>query len=304
MKNNVLITGGTGTIGKELTKLLQKSGYQVSYLTRDTRQRAPKGVRLFAWNMKKQEIEPAAIREADYIIHLAGAGIADKRWTEDRKELIRKSRTQTAALLRKYLGEVENDVKAVISASGVTRYGMDTGDRWLFEDDPAGDDFVAKVVVDWEREIDRIAEMGYRTAKLRLGVVLSESGGALEKISTPIKLWVGAPLGEGRQYVPWIHIDDVCQAFLFALENESIQEAYHVTAPNPVTNAVLTEKIARVLGKPLFVPNVPAFAMKFVLGDLAKLVLGGNRISSEKLQKAGFSFRYTQIEPALKNLLT
>lgn len=303
MKQNVLITGGTGTIGRRLTQWLQEANYRVSYLTRSPDQKAPENVRLFGWDIDKQYIEPAAITEADYIIHLAGAGIADERWTETRKKRILKSRTQTAALIGKYLKETDHEVQAFISASGITRYGMDTGDRWLYEDDPPGDDFVARVVLAWEAEADKIAAMGYRVAKLRIGVVLSPEGGALEKLTTPVKLWVGAPLGDGRQYVSWVHIDDVCRAFVHALEEEELRGAYHVVAPNPVTNAVLTQKIAKVLKKPLFAPNVPRFAMKFILGDLAELVLGGNRVSSEKLRETGFTFRYTQVEKALQNLL-
>ncbi len=303
MEQSVLITGGTGTVGQRLTFWLQQAGYRVSYLTRDLHQPAPAGVRLWHWQPRDYQMDAEALKDVDHIIHLAGAGIADQRWTEDRKHVILKSRTQTAALLNHYLQKTPNRVKSFISASGISRYGLDTGDRWLQEDDAPADDFVARVVVAWENEAQQIAALGYRVAALRLGVVLSPKGGALEKLATPVKLWVGAPLGDGRQYVSWVHLDDVCQAFIFALQNETITGAYHIAAPNPVTNAVLTQKIAKVLGKPLLAPNVPAFALKFILGDMADLVLGSNRVSSEKIRQAGFSFTYTQVEKALQDLL-
>ncbi len=303
MKENVLITGGTGSIGTRLTEVLQQSNYTVSYLTRDASQQVPESVTLYEWDIRAGKMDEAAIQNADHIIHLAGAGIADERWTESRKEVILKSRTETAKLIKTYLQKYPHHVRTFISASGISRYGLDTGARILHEDDEPADDFVAKVVLAWEEAADEIAALGIRTVKLRLGVVLTETGGALERIAQPIKLYAGAPIGGGDQYVSWVHIDDVCRAFRFAIQKEGFTGAFHVTAPDPATNEELTKAIAKALNKPLILPNVPAFALKLAFGDMANLILGSNRISSQKIQSKDFVFDFKNLENAVADLL-
>ncbi len=301
MKKQLLITGGTGLIGTHLTALLQAKGYQISYLSR-SQQDIPQ-VKVYQWDIPKQQIESGALASHQAIIHLAGAGVADQRWTESRKQTILKSRTESTRLLRQELEKLETKPKAFLSASAIGIYGNDTGEAWMKEDAPSGDDFLAEVTKQWEDSVDQIAELGIRTVKLRIGVVLSEKGGALEKIAQPIKLGAGAALGSGKQYLSWIHIDDLCQMFIHALENEAVQGVFNAVGPHPATNAEFTKATAQVLNRPLILPNVPSFALKLMLGEMASIVLGGNRVSSEKIQAQGFQFQYPTLKPALQDLL-
>ncbi|WKN46171.1 TIGR01777 family oxidoreductase [Tunicatimonas pelagia] len=302
MNATVLISGGTGLVGTRLTQLLQEKGYTVTHLSRSVS--GDEKVKTYQWNIKKKEIDPEALIGVDYIIHLAGAGIADKRWTDKRKELILKSRTESTELLRDSIAKLNNHaIKAFVSASAVGYYGIDTGKTWVDEESPSGDGFAAEVTHQWEAAVDKINPLNLRVVKIRIGIVLSEKGGALVKIMQPIKFGVGAPLGRGNQYMSWVHLDDLCRLFIFALEQREIQGVYNGVAPNPATNHELTKKTADVLNKPLFLPNIPAFALKLLLGEMAQVVTGGNRVKSDKIEKAGFEFKYTDLRPALVDLL-
>jgi len=299
MAQSVLITGGTGLVGTQLTKTLQAQGYQVRHLSRN-----PKSgpVPAYAWNIAKGYIDPQAFENLDYIVHLAGAGVADKPWTAARKEVILKSRTQSTLLLGQYLKEQQVPLKAFISASAIGLYGMDTGSQLITEQSPTANDFLAQVVKEWEEAIDQVAAQGYRTAKIRIGIVLSPKGGALPAIAKPIKLYAGAALGTGQQYMSWIHIHDLARLFVQAIENPAYTQAYNAVAPHPATNAAFTKVLAKVLKKPLILPPVPGFAMRLLLGPRAQLVLGGSRVSCQKLQDQGFTFEYPDLAPALQNL--
>lgn len=302
MDATVLITGGTGMIGTRLTQLLQEKGYTVTHLSRSVS--GNEKVKTYQWNIEQQQIAPDALAGVDYIIHLAGAGIADKRWTDSRKELILKSRTESTRLLQESIAKLGNhSVKAFVSASAVGYYGIDTGDAWMTEESPSGDGFAAEVTRQWEAAVDKISQLNLRVVKIRIGIVLSEKGGALPKLTQPIKLGAGAPLGRGGQYMSWIHLDDLCRLFIFALEQHEMQGAYNGVAPHPATNKELTKKAADVLNRPLFLPNVPAFVLKLLLGEMSQVVTGGNRVSSKKVEEAGFEFKYTQLHPALVDLL-
>lgn len=302
MSNNVLITGGTGMIGQRLTQMLQDKGYEVAHLSRSRSNDQP--VKTFVWNIQRREIEPEALQWANYVVHLAGAGVADKRWTKSRKEIILKSRTESTHLLHETIANLgEHQIKAFISASAIGIYGTDTGSATLYESSPQGDDYLADVVKKWEAGVDEIKRLNIRTAKLRIGVVLSKEGGALPRIVQPIRLGAGAPLGSGQQYISWVHQDDLCQLFVYALEHENIEGVYNAVAPRPVTNEELTKRAAKTLHKPLFLPNVPAFAIRLAFGEMASIVLGGNRVSSKKLEEEGFSFQYAHIDKALADLL-
>ncbi|MFP4088737.1 MAG: TIGR01777 family oxidoreductase [Cyclobacteriaceae bacterium] len=308
MSKNVLITGGTGMIGQRLTQMLQDKGYEVAHLSRSRPDRSRSGhsgpVKTYVWDIQKKEIEPEALQQADYVIHLAGAGVADKRWTESRKKIILKSRTESTRLLHDTLANLgENRLKAFISASAIGIYGSDTGSAEIHETSPKGDDFLADVTRQWEAVVDEIKRLNIRTAKLRIGVVLSMKGGALPRIVQPVKLGVGAPLGSGQQYVSWIHIDDLCRMIVYALEHEQMDDVYNAVAPGPVTNKELTQTAAHILHKPLFLPNVPGFAIKLAFGEMASIVLGGNRVSSRKVQENGFEFNFKNIQSALNDLL-
>ncbi len=302
MSKIVLVTGGTGLVGTRLTSLLTEKGYQVRYLSRNPGKVSE--VESFSWDIDRQTIDEKALDGVDYIIHLAGAGVADKKWTIQRKKEILQSRTKSTEVLRSALANKDHQVKAFISASAVGYYGWDTGGVWKKEDSRFGDDFLATVTKSWEAEVDQVEKLGIRVAMLRIGIVLSDKGGALKELTKPIKWGAGAALGKGDQYMSWIHLDDLCKMFIHALENDTIQGIYNAVAPNPVTNKELSKLSAKVLGKPFFLPNVPGFVLKLVLGEMASMVLGGNRVSSEKIQNDGFTFTYPEVEPALNDLLT
>ena len=302
MSKQVLITGGTGLIGSHLTKLLLANKYSVSHLSRTPKENS--AVKTYTWDIEKQEIDTEALATADYVIHLAGANVGVQRWTRSYKHEILQSRTASARLLYKTVkGLKKHKIKAFVSASGINIYGDDTGSAEIIESSPHGNEFMVEVCEKWEAGADNMKEMGMRVVKLRTGMVLSTHGGALEKMITPFKLGAGAPLGNGQQYVSWIHIDDLCRMYQAAIEHETYEGVYNAVAPKPVTNEEFSKTIAKVLNKPFFLPNVPSFALKLVFGELAGLVLGGNKVSSRKIEETGFTFHYRDVEAALRNLL-
>lgn len=301
MAKNVLITGGTGLVGSRLTELLLQGGYQVSLLSR--RKENIPGVTVYQWDIRQKTIEPEAVEKADYIIHLAGAGVADERWTDQRKRQILESRTESAKLLYESLKQTAKPPKAFISASAIGIYGADRGDELLSEESAYGNDFLATVTKAWEESVRPVADLGIRTVRLRIGIVLSEKGGALAKLAAPIKLGAGTALGSGKQWMSWIHIDDLCRMFMYALENESLAGVYNAVGPHPDTNAALTRAAADALTRPLILPNAPAFALKLAFGEMAVVVLGSARVSNQKISEAGFACRFTELAPAMDDLL-
>lgn len=286
-------------IGSRLTALLLEKGFMVSHLGRGTK---TEGVRTFFWNPYQKEIEPGVLDDTDVIIHLAGAGIADKRWNEKRKEEILVSRTQTTRFLCEILLKEKHHVDTFISASGISYYGLEDEGRSFKESDRPAQDFMARVTLAWEEEVDEIRKAGLRVVRIRTGVVLSRSGGALKKLARPVKYFVGAPLGSGEQHVNWIHLDDLCNIYIKAVEDRSMEGAYNGVAPQPVTNRTLTAEIAKVLKRPLWLPPVPGFVVKLIAGGVADVVLKGGKISSEKIEKAGFRFQFPTLQEALKDL--
>jgi hypothetical protein len=301
MPQKVLITGGTGLIGSRLTELLLEKGYEVAYLSR--RKSEGTRVKVYLWNLEKGYMAEEAIREADCIIHLAGAGVADERWTAQRKKEILESRIQSSRLLYEGLQRVPNQVKTFLSASAIGIYGADRGEELLTENSSTGNDFLAEVTKAWEGAVQSVAGLGIRTVLLRIGIVLSGKGGALAKMAQPVRLGAGSPLGSGKQWVSWIHVDDLCRLFMYALENLDLRGPYNAVAPEPATNEALTKQIAEVLGKPLFLPNVPAFALKLAVGEMAAAVLGSAKVSSQKVTQAGFTYQFPALTPALQDLL-
>jgi hypothetical protein len=300
MGNKILITGGTGLVGGELKALLQNQNYEVALLSRQTTD-AASGI--YNWNIKAQTIDPQALENIHGIVHLAGAGVADGRWTEKRKKAILQSRIESTNLLYDQLKSSQHRPKVFVSASAVGIYGSDTGDQVMSEDSVPANDFLADVVVQWEAAVDRIKELDIRVVKLRIGIVLAEDGGALPEIVQPIKLWAGAPLGSGQQYMSWIHIDDLAHMMIWSLEQESVNGIYNAVGPNPATNEELTKAAAKVLSKPLFLPNVPEFVIKLMFGEMGAIILGGNRVSNDKISSTGFSYRFEELKPALEDLL-
>jgi uncharacterized protein (TIGR01777 family) len=299
MAKNILITGASGLIGTRLTEILLERGYHVSHLGR---KKKPGAVPSFVWDVEKGQLDQEAIMNADVIVHLAGAGVAEKRWTESRKKEILKSRTHSAALLVKSLSENKHHIASVISASGIGYYGIQETDKFLTEENGHGNDFLAEVTRHWEEAVDQFTLLNLRVVKLRIGIVLSEKGGALKSMALPIQLGIGSPLASGNQYLSWIHIDDLCEMFINAIQDESMQGAYNACGVNPVTNKELIRAIATVLKKPLWAPRVPSFVLKLVLGEMAEMVIYGNKISSQKIQETGFKFKFPDLKQALYNL--
>lgn len=300
MSSKILITGGTGLVGTRLSPLLVQRGYEVIHLSRKANPKAQ--FPTYAWDYEKGEIDPQAL-EVDHIIHLAGAGVAEQKWTPERKKIIYDSRVKSTAFLLEKVRSGDGVLKSFISASAVGYYGMDTGNEVLTESSSGSDDFLAQVTADWEKASDGFQGLEVPVALVRIGVVLEPSGGALEKMSKPVRFGLGAPLGTGNQFVSWIHIDDLCNIFIWLLKHGK-SGIYNGVAPDPKTNRELTRAIARALRKPLILPPVPGFVLKMMLGEMSSIVLGGNRVSPQKLLEEGFKFQFTDISTALSDLFT
>lgn len=293
---NILITGGSGLIGNEITELLEKKGYKVAWLSRNPDNYKQKS---FFWDVKAQKIDEAALVWCDSIIHLAGAGVAEKRWTDERKEEILQSRVLSTKLLYERLKSMKKKPESIIASSAVGYYGMNTKDELQHEGNPPGNDFLADVVKKWEAESEKFSILGIRTVKLRVGIVLAKGGGALQEMLRPP---VTAPLGNGKQYMSWIHIRDLAEMFVYAVENNGIQGEYNAVGPVPVSNTILTLKGAKAIGKPFINIGVPGFGLKLILGEMAEMVLGGNRVSNDKIQSSGFTYRFPLLDMALADI--
>ena len=309
----VLITGGTGMIGKALTKVLLEKNYKIIILSRgdksitDNQQFTDSGLQYARWDIKQQSIDEDAIAKADYIIHLAGAGVADKRWSEKRKAEIVSSRVDSGRLLVDSLKNIRNQVKAVISSSAIGWYGADPvipNPTPFKEDDPFDKEFLGLTCKRWEQSIEPVTQLGKRLVKLRTGIVLSKSGGALVEFKKPLMFQVAAILGTGKQIISWIHIDDVVKLFIAAIENENMNGVYNAVAPNPVSNKELTVQLAKIKKGNFFVPvHVPSFVLKLMLGEMSIEVLKSATVSSKKIEQTGFAFQFSSIEQALKDLV-
>ena len=298
MGKHILITGGTGLVGKPLTQLLLDKGYTVSHLSRKAAN-IPL-VKTFLWDVEKAEIDPNCINDVDMIIHLAGAGIADGRWTDERKQEILSSRTKSIELIYSLLKNHPHRVKKIISASA-TGYYCDRGDELLTENSPPMVDFLGRCCVAWEQAVDKGGALGLKILKFRTGVVLTDKGGALKQLALPIKFGFGTVLGSGRQWVPWIHLQDVIDMYLFGVEND-LTGVYNMVAPNPVTNFKLTVAAATQLNRPLWLPKVPAFALKLAMGEMSAVVLYSTKVSAEKIEAAGFQFKFPTLKEALRQI--
>ncbi len=306
--STILITGGTGLIGSALANMLTDKGHKVIILTRNEKKSANSNVSYAVWNVKSQQINENTVSSADYIIHLSGAGVADKRWTSDRKKEIVESRTQSGSLLVKALQQIPNKVKAVISASAIGWYGKDENrspkKKAFTEDMHADKEFLGETCRKWEESVKPVKEAGKRLVKLRIGIVLSNNGGALPEFKKPVRFGIAGVLGSGKQVVSWIHIEDLCRIFIYAIENESMEGVYNAVAPTPVRNKELTLLLAQKMKGRFYVHmHVPAFILKAVLGEMSVEVLKSATVSSEKIRSAGFSFLYPSIESALDNLI-
>lgn len=297
----ILITGATGLIGTRLTSLLLEKGYEVAHLSRS--RRPGSAVPVFLWDPSRNEMDEQSTRNIDVVIHLAGAGIAEKRWTERRKKEILESRTRSADLIRRTISGQQHQIRTFISASGIDYYGAkDTGAPYQESSPPGGETFMSQVAIAWEKEADAFSEMGMRVVKIRTGVALSRESVALRKIALPVKLFVGAPLGTGNQYFNWIHLEDLCGIYLKAIEDLSMRGAYNAVAPDPVTNRELTKTIADVLGRTLWLPAVPGFVVRLIAGEVAEVVLTGGEVAADKIRQEGFVFRFDTLRSALTDI--
>jgi len=303
--STVLITGGTGLVGRSLTKALAKSGYKVIILSRNIDgKKTMENISYATWNVKKQLMDVKAVEEADYIIHLAGAGVVEKKWTADYKKEIVESRTESSRLIIDTLKNNRNTVKAVISASAIGWYGADTEPVKAFtETDTADNSFLGQTCKLWEDSIEPVKDLNKRLVKLRTGIVLSNDGGALAEFKKPIRFGVAAILSKGNQIVSWIHIDDLCRMFIAAIENENLQGSYNAVAPNPVSNRMLTSVLAKAMKGNFYLPiHVPAFILKILMGQRSLEVLKSATVSSKKITDAGFTFNFKNIDTALADL--
>lgn len=300
----VLITGGTGSIGNALVPMLLKKNYRVIIFTRRNKRSDNPNCTYATWDPDEFSYDKNAIEEADFIINLAGAGIADKRWTDKRKDLVYDSRINSDITIVKAISEVPNKIRAVVNASAIGFYGADKGKLPFVENDPPGEGFLSKVCNDWERMITNVTELQKRLVILRTGVVLDKTGGAYKEFSNPLRFRLAAVLGNGKQIISWIHIHDMCLAYIEAIENENMSGIYNTCAPNPVSNEDLVTSIAKEkYGNAFLKMKVPAFILKIALGQLAKeALLESATVSCDKLLQSGFQFQFHTIEDAVKDL--
>jgi|SRR5690554_492113 len=298
----ILITGATGLIGSELTKQCLDAGISVNYFTTSLEKiNKTENHNGFYWNPKNGQIDEKAFEGVTAIINLVGSTIA-KRWTKKYKKVILDSRVESMALIYDTLQRIEHDVSHFISASGVNIYPNSETKLYTEESEEVDDNFLAEVVVAWENAAANFKNLGMEVTKVRTGMVLAKNDGALPKLVKPIKLGLGAPLGNGNQWQSWVHLEDIVGIYQFILNNQ-LEGIYNAVAPNPVQNKKMTKLIATQLGNPLWLPNVPSFALKLVLGEMYVLVVEGQLVSSKKIEELGYRFKFYNIESALQDLL-
>ena len=304
--HTVLITGGTGMVGTSLTQLLLSKGYQVIVLTRQPRVSNVPNLTYAVWDIDKGYIDPSAIHNADTIVHLAGAGVADKRWSKKRKQEIVDSRVLSGALLVKYLTENSHQVKTVVAASAIGWYGPDTAQSLIngfVETDPVDGAYLGATCKSWEESVKPIEALGIRLVTLRIGIVLNKKGGALAEFIKPAQFGMATIFGNGKQMVSWIHHHDLCKMMIHGIETASIKGVYNAVSLDPISNKDLIIAIAKKLrGFYLPIP-VPAFVLKIMLGEMSIEILKSAKVSSNKIQGAGFNFDYPTLRSALNDLL-
>jgi uncharacterized protein (TIGR01777 family) len=300
----ILVTGATGLVGSKISEDLRSQGHTVHYLT--TRQSALKtesNYKGFLWNVNKMTIDADCVIGVDALIHLAGETVFQK-WTKEAKKRILKSRIDSTELLLRLLQENDHQVKQVVTASAIGIYPDDQNGKALRENDipPTANNYLADVCIAWEKAGAKFQQIGLKHAVVRIGIVLSDKGGALDQMSKPVKLFAGAGFGNGKMWQSWVANDDLSGIFIHILNN-TLEGIYNGVAPHPIRNRPMMEAIGKVLGKPVFLPNVPEFVMKLMLGEMASIVLASQHASSEKIEEQGYSFEYPKLEMALEEYL-
>jgi uncharacterized protein (TIGR01777 family) len=294
----ILVTGASGLVGHRLVPSLESSGHEVLRLVRN----APAGEREVRWDPSKGTIDAGALEGVDAAVHLAGENLAEGRWTEEKKRRIRESRVKGTKLISETLAGLARKPEVLVSASAVGFYG-DRGDEVLTEESSSGDGFLADVCREWERATEAAEGAGVRVAHMRFGVILSGEGGALKKMLFPFRMGVGGKLGDGRQYMSWVTLDDAVGAIEHALENKTLRGPVNTVAPQPVTNYEFTKAMGSALSRPTILP-APAFALRLLFGEMADAtLLSSQRAEPLRLKESGFVFKYPEIEGALRHVL-
>ncbi|MCX8023525.1 MAG: TIGR01777 family oxidoreductase [Syntrophorhabdaceae bacterium] len=298
----ILITGGTGFVGRELTSRLIQEGYEVTILTRSLKstQKTEVGLSYLEGDPTEKGPWQEAIKNHDGVINLAGASIFSK-WSEENKKAIRDSRVFTTRNIVEAIPQFKDKQFHLFSASAVGYYGFH-GDEELSEESPPGGDFLAKVAAEWEAEAKKAQDRGARVVITRFGIVLGEKGGALSQMVPLFQKFIGGPIGSGRQWFSWVHIKDLSEAFIFLLKHPEITGPVNVCSPNPVRNRDLAKAIGRALNRPSFVP-APGFLVKLILGEFGSVILEGQKVIPKRLLEKGFTFKYPDINSALESIL-
>jgi len=301
----IIITGGTGDIGRALTTELTNAGHQIIIFSRSS-QKTVTGAQTVEWDSDNVESWLPYIENANVVVHLAGENLAGKgflptRWTAERKQRILKSRTKTGEALVEAIQRVGDKPEVFIQSSAIGYYGPHQ-DETLTETDPPGDGFLARTCIEWEDSTKDLDDLGVRRAIIRTGIVLTPDSGALARLMLPYRMFVGGPFGDGKQWYSWIHIADEIAAIRYLIENPEAKGAFNLTAPHPLRNRDFGKTLGKVLSRPSWIP-IPKFAMEVALGEVASVVFDGQRVLPAKLQELGYQFQYPDLEPALKDLL-
>lgn len=298
----ILITGATGLVGSEITRLCHENGINVNYLTTSkSKIEKSETYRGYYWDPSEDKIDVRCLEGVGAVINLAGANVFQP-WTSSAKKKILKSRIDSLNLLHKLLKENSHEVGQLVSSSAIGIYPSSSNKMYYEDEQEVAKDFLGEVTKKWEAAADKIAELDIRVAKVRTGIVLSPDGGALPQIMKPVKYNIGAPLGSGEQWQSWIHVRDLARIYMFIINN-GLRGVYNGVAPNPATNEDLTKEVALALDKKLWLPKVPGIALKLAMGEMSNVVLGSQLVSSKKIEDEGFEFHYVNLRQAIRDIM-
>lgn len=295
----ILIAGGTGFVGKQLIPFLVEKGYSIHVLTRKPRANPLENICFFRWDIERQYIDKKAFEGVEILINLTGANIGEKRWTNDRKKEIIDSRIKSINFLYQYISENKFNINTFISSSAIGFYGAVTTDKTFAETSESGNDFLASVCQQWENAALKFNDLGVRTVILRKGVILGKEGGMAQKLTPLAKLGINVSLGSGKQYLPWIDIRDLLRLYEFILSKAQLNGIYNTVATEQITMNNFSKALLKSFGKKSFLPNVPAFVIRLLFGEMAVMLLEGSKVSNDKLKSTGFSFEFDTIEKSL-----